>query len=93
MAYDGPVIDGDRGFDDAAESGVRSLREVRAERLLSLRELAGLADVSPSAIYLIEAGRTTPRLAIIRRLCAALAVEPWEVAEFRRAIRVRGVVR
>ena len=93
MLYDGRVTDGDRGFDDAAESGVRSLREVRAARLVSQRELAGLADVSLSAIYLIEAGRTTPRLAIIRRLCAALAVEPWEVAEFRRALRARGAPR
>ena len=90
MTYDGRVVDGDHGSDTAAESDVRSLREVRADGLLSLLELASLADVAPSTIYLIEAGRTTPRLSVIRRLCSALAVEPWEVAEFRRAIRARG---
>ena len=90
MAYDGPVIDGDQGFDDAAESGVRSLREVRVARLVSQRELAELAGVSTSAIYQIEAGRVIPQLSVIRRLSAALGVDPQDVAEFRRAIRVRG---
>ena len=74
-------------FDPASESAVRSLREVRAERLLSLRELAQRADVAPSTIYLIEAGRTRPRLSVVRRLSEALAVDPRAVTEFRRAIR------
>ena len=89
MGYDGPVIDGDRDIGGALGSGVRSLRAVRADRLLSLRELAYLAGVAASTIYLIEAGRTTPRPAMIRRLSAALGVEPWAVAEFRRAIHDR----
>ena len=93
MGYDGPVIDGDHGLDDAAESGVRSLREVRAARLVSLRELAELAGVSVSAIYQIEAGRTTPRLSVIRRLSVALGVDPQAIAEFRRAIRASGGLR
>ena len=90
MSYDGRVTDGDHGFGDAAESGVRSLREVRAARLVSLRELAKLAGVAPSTIYQIEAGRVMPGFSVIRRLSAALGVEPEDIAEFRRAIRARG---
>ena len=65
----------------------RPLREIRAERLLSMRDLARLAEVNLSTVYLIEAGRTTPRGAVIRRLSAALGVDPMAVAEFRRAVR------
>ena len=71
------------------ESDARPLREFRAERLLSLRELARLAGVALSTVYLIEAGRTTPRRAAIQRLAAALGVDPLAVAEFRRALRAR----
>jgi transcriptional regulator with XRE-family HTH domain len=63
-----------------------SLREVRAARLLSIRELAQQAGVAPSTVYVIEAGRATPRLRVIRQLATALGVEPTVVDEFRRAI-------
>ena len=63
-----------------------SLRDLRAERLLSIRELARLADVAPSTIYLTEAGRTTPHASVMRRIAAALEVDAHEIAEFRRAI-------
>ena len=49
------------------ESGVRPLRRWRAELVLSIRELARLADVAPATIYLTEAGRTTPRPASTAR--------------------------
>ena len=62
------------------------LRELRAERVLSIRELARLADVAPSTIYLTEAGRTTPHPSVMRRIAAALGVDAHEIAEFRRAI-------
>lgn len=67
---------------------MRSLREIRSERLLSIRELAREAGVATSTIYLTESGRTTPRPAIVRRLAAVLGVDPLEVDEFRRAIEV-----
>jgi transcriptional regulator with XRE-family HTH domain len=63
-----------------------SLREIRAERLLSIRQLAVDAGVAPSTIYLIESGRSTPRLSVVRRVAAALQVEPAEVDEFRVSI-------
>jgi transcriptional regulator with XRE-family HTH domain len=71
--------------------GMASLREVRAERLLTIRELAKLGSVAPSTIYLIESGRTIPRPVIVRRLAAALGVDPKEIDEFRRTIELSKV--
>ena len=66
-----------------------TLRELRAERLLSIRELARLAAVAPSTVYLIEAGRTAPHPSVMRRIAAALEVDARAIAEFRRTIDVR----
>ena len=63
-----------------------SLRALRAERLLSIRELARRASVAPSTIYLIEAGRTTPRQRVARQIARVLRVDPMEVDELRRRI-------
>jgi len=65
-----------------------SLRELRAERLLSVRELARQALVAPSTIFLIEAGRTLPRQRVARQIARALHVDPMEVDELRRRIEV-----
>ena len=63
-----------------------SLRILRAERLLSIRELARRASVAPSTIYLIEAGRTIPRQRVARQIAKVLDVAPMEVDELRRRI-------
>ena len=68
------------------DASTRPLRDLRAERLLSIRELARLAGVAPSTIYLTEAGRTTPHASVVRRIAAALQVDAHAVAELRRAI-------
>ena len=65
------------------------LRELRAERLLSIRDLARLAGVAPSTVYLIEAGRAAPHPSTIRAIAAALGIDPLQVAEFRRAVEAR----
>jgi transcriptional regulator with XRE-family HTH domain len=65
---------------------VASLREVRIAQLLTIRELAQRAGVAPSTVFLIEAGRTTPRFSVVRRLAVALGIEPAIVDEFRDAI-------
>jgi transcriptional regulator with XRE-family HTH domain len=53
---------------------------------LSQRDLARKAGVTASTIYLIENGRTEPRLSIMRRLCDSLGVSPAEVDEFARVL-------
>ena len=65
------------------------LRAWRAERLLTIRELAKLAGVAPSTIYLIEAGRTNPQPSVMRRIAAALGVDPMQIDQFRAAIAAR----
>ena len=67
-----------------------TLKEARAARLMTMRELAEKAGVAPSTVYLIEHGRSVPRFAVIRRLSEALGVEPADVEEFAAAIEERG---
>lgn len=69
---------------------MRTLKEARAERLLTVRGLAERAGVAPSTVYLVETGRTTPRFEIIQKLSTALGVEPKEIVEFAEAIREVG---
>ncbi|MFH1485610.1 MAG: helix-turn-helix transcriptional regulator [Chloroflexota bacterium] len=66
------------------------LESIRRARLFTQQSLAEQASVAVSTIYLIEAGRTTPRFNIIRKLCKALMVEPEQVDEFRAAIERSG---
>ncbi len=63
-----------------------TLREARARRLLSVRALADLAGVSKTTIQLVEAGQRAPHYGTIRKLAAALEVDPLEIAEFQAAI-------
>jgi DNA-binding XRE family transcriptional regulator len=64
------------------------LATVRRKRLLTQRDLAEKAQVAHSTIALIEAGKTTPRIKVIRQLCAVLAVQPEDVDEFARALGI-----
>ena len=70
-------------------SAAHPLRAVRADRVLSMRELADAACVASSTIALTEAGQTTPRPASMRRIARALGVHPLAIAEFRRAFEAR----
>ncbi len=76
--------------DSGSDLATRPLRDWRAERLLSIRDLARVAGVAPSTVYLIETGRTTPRPSVMRRIASMLAVDAHRIAEFRRAIEVHG---
>jgi DNA-binding XRE family transcriptional regulator len=53
---------------------------------LSQRDLAKKAGVTASTIYLIENGRTEPRLRVMRQICDALGVNALDVDEFRAAL-------
>jgi transcriptional regulator with XRE-family HTH domain len=63
-----------------------TLREARLQALLSMRQLARLAGISPTTIYLLERGERTPQLLTVYKLSRALGVEPAEIAEFRQAM-------
>jgi transcriptional regulator with XRE-family HTH domain len=59
-----------------------SLREIRLRKFMTIRELAAAAQVTPRTIVDIELGRTAPRQTTMRRIAAALNVDPAEVTEF-----------
>lgn len=56
------------------------LKELRKDRLLSQRDLARLANVSPATILKIEQGNAKrPHPGTLRKLADALEVEPKEL--------------
>lgn len=63
-----------------------SLKAKRQELLLSVRDLAKAADVSPQTIVSIEARRLSPRPQTMRQIAKALDTDPREIDEFRDAI-------
>jgi transcriptional regulator with XRE-family HTH domain len=67
------------------------LSYVRRQKLLSQRDLAQRARITPSTIYLIESGRTRPQLRVMRRICDVLGVSPWDVDEFAESLNQQGV--
>ena len=71
------------GLGSAPDLGSRSLRDVRAERLLTIRDLARAAGVAAVTIHEIEMGTRVPGPRVTRRISAALGVPLDDVAEFR----------
>ena len=69
---------------------MKPLREWRAEKLLSVRDLARIAGVSNKTINQIEGGHGVPTFRTIRRITTALDVDAGHVEEFARAIEHRG---
>ena len=65
---------------------IRTLKQARAAKMLTVRDLAALAGCAPNTVHQVEVGLRRPRFGTIKRLSAALGVEPAEVAEFRRAL-------
>ena len=58
---------------------VPNLRRVRERRLLTQAELAARAGVQRVTINRIETGATLARFSTVRRLAAALGVDPAEL--------------
>ena len=67
-----------------------TLRELRARRMHTIRSLSAAAGVAQKTILDVEAGRIVPQFGTMRKLAAALDVEPTAVAEFAAAIEARG---
>ena len=66
--------------------GVRTLRQVRAAKMLTLRGLAAAVGCSPHTVHEVETGKRVPHVATVRRLSEVLGVEPARVREFRAAM-------
>jgi transcriptional regulator with XRE-family HTH domain len=61
-----------------------TLRAWRQRKAWSADDLAEKAGVSNKTISDIELGKVRPKFRTIRRICAALDVEPSDVEEFTR---------
>jgi DNA-binding Xre family transcriptional regulator len=72
---------------------VKRLREWRTEHLLSIRELAAAAEITPKTLTDLEYGRRRATYGTMRRISQALGVEPHEIAEFAMALASRGTLR
>ncbi len=66
------------------ESFGERLKQLRRERLLTQRQLAARADIALSTIVNIEKSHTEPRFETIRKLAAALEVDPQELVRGKR---------
>ncbi len=66
---------------------MKTLKQWREERGITIRELAERANVATRTIVLTESGRQVPRLVTMRRIADALAIAPLEVEGFARAVR------
>jgi transcriptional regulator with XRE-family HTH domain len=62
-------------MDLQADALVRALARIRAERGVSLRELARRARVAPASLSAIEGGKCSPTLATMSKLLRALDLE------------------
>ena len=75
--------------DDVTEEP-KPLRELRTERMLTVRGLARIAGVSPVTVLNVELRRFRPTNCTMQALSEALGCEVGEVAEFREALAHRG---
>ncbi len=62
------------------------LKEARAQKLLTMAELAAASGVSLATIRNIEQGSSTPRLPIVRKIAGALGIDAGEIDEFRQSM-------
>jgi len=65
------------------------LREIRLRLMWSQRDLAQHANVAQKTVVDLELGRGEPRLQTMRKIAAALGVEPLDIDEFQRTIEVK----
>lgn len=63
----------------SVEVDVQKLKKLREDRALSLRELSEAAGVGHNTIYRLEHGQGSAIPRTVRRLAAALNVEPRDI--------------
>jgi len=61
------------------EVNMQRLRELRHQSVLSMRELEEASGVSYNTIWRLETGKTGAQPRTIRKIAAALGVEPSEL--------------
>jgi transcriptional regulator with XRE-family HTH domain len=66
---------------------MKTLQEWRAERVMSVRDLAEAAGAGHKTIIDIEHGRRRPHRRTMRRIAEVLGVSPHEVTEFAEVLR------
>jgi transcriptional regulator with XRE-family HTH domain len=66
-----------------AEVNMQKLRELRQRRVLTLHELGELSGVAYNTIWRLENGKSGAQPRTIRKLAAALGVEPEELVVVR----------
>jgi transcriptional regulator with XRE-family HTH domain len=69
------------------------LRDLREAKLLSQRELARKSGVSQTTIVNTELGKARPHPATLRKLAAALQVDPIELAIHVRSLSTPAAVK
>ena len=66
-----------------AEVDVAKLKELRKRRVLTLQELGERSGVSYNTVWRLENGKTGAQPRTVRKLAAALGVEPEELVDMR----------
>lgn len=56
----------------------KELRQRRIQLNMSQKELAHLANISPSYVSLIESGKAEPSNSVLRIVCTVLGIEDWK---------------
>jgi len=73
---------GDRSTIKARRCDVRiRLREARLRKVLTQEELAQRSGVAEATISRIESGQQEARISTVRKLAAALGIEPSELVD------------
>lgn len=67
---------------------IRTLKEWRELRGVTIRGLAEQTGMSTRTIMLAENGQREPTLRTWRRICDVLGIKPEQVAEFRQSARM-----
>jgi len=57
----------------------KNIKHRRQQAVLTVRELAEKASITPTTLSSIETGKHSPRPATIRKIAAALGIQPTEL--------------
>ena len=70
----------------------KALRAWRTEQLLTIKDLAAAAQVTPKTLTDLEYGRHRATYRTMRQVSAALGVDPFAITEFGAALASRATL-